>query len=63
MSRNRKIGLVLIILGLLMAVFGASMFSYQGKPLNPIADTLGIFSFILWLPTVITGIVFMRSKK
>jgi hypothetical protein len=59
----KTIGVILIILGIAMLVFGTSIFGYQGKRLSQIISDLGFFSFILWLPTIIVGIVFIGVKK
>jgi len=45
-----------------MFVFGASIFSYQGNHLNPIINKAGMYSFFLWLPTIIIGIVMLAKK-
>jgi hypothetical protein len=57
------IGLSLVILGVSMLFFGASLFSYSGPKLNPVIDKVGLFSFFLWLPTIIVGIVFLYRKN
>ena len=62
MTANGKNGLSLIILGIAMFVFGASIFSYQGNHLNPIINKAGMYSFFLWLPTIIIGIVMLAKK-
>lgn len=62
MTTSRKVGTVLIILGIAMLVFGASLFSYQGPRLNQTVSDLGQFSFMLWLPTLIFGIVLVSRK-
>lgn len=65
MSRNAKIGLCILLLGVGMFLLGASLFSYSGPALNPLVSEAGMWAFILWLPTIIIGIVFMviPSKK
>lgn len=62
MTTNRKIGLALIVIGIAILLFGASIFTYQGPDLSPIVSTIGLVSFLLWLPTLITGIVFVFWK-
>jgi hypothetical protein len=54
--RLSLIGVFIIILGIGMFFFAASIFTYQGNSLNPIVSKLGMYSFILWLPTIIFGI-------
>jgi hypothetical protein len=65
MKKKTIIGLLLIVLGVAMLMFGASMFTYQGNSLNAIVSKLGMYCFFLWLPVIIIGIVFItvRSKK
>lgn len=63
MSANQKIGLCLLILGVGMFIFGISMFSYQGSNLNPLISEAGMYSFFLWLPVIIAGIVFLISSR
>jgi hypothetical protein len=58
------VGTALIILGIAMLILGASLFSYQGPRLNQTISDLGQFSFMLWLPTLIFGIVLVsRTPK
>lgn len=59
MSRLKIFGLLILLLGVSMFLFGVSMFSYSGPSLNPIISDLGKYSFFLWLPTIIVGIVFL----
>ncbi len=63
MTRNRIIGICLIVLGIVMLFFGASMFSYQGNNLNPLLSKAGMYSFILWLPAIIIGIILMVVRR
>jgi hypothetical protein len=64
MTKNRIIGIVLIITGVAMLIIGASLFSYLGPPLNPIISEIGKYSFFFWLPTLIVGIfIFSFSKR
>jgi len=58
----QKIGIGLIILGVLMLLVGGSLFSYQGERLTPIISDIGMISFMFWLPTLITGII-LASRK
>jgi hypothetical protein len=53
------------MLGIAMFMFGVSMFTYHGRPLNPIVSKAGEYSFAFWLPTIITGIslLFVKKKK
>ena len=46
-----------------MALFGASMFSYIGPTLNPIVSDIGEYSFFLWLPVLIIGVVVFRQGR
>ncbi|MGZ3929050.1 MAG: hypothetical protein ACXVJG_18975 [Mucilaginibacter sp.] len=57
MKPHQIIGLIIMILGVVMFLFGVSMFSYSGPSLNPIVSEIGKYSFFLWLPTLIIGIV------
>ena len=63
MTINRKIGTGLIILAIAMFLVGGSLFSYQGERLNPIISDVGMFSFMLWLPTLIVGIILVSRKR
>jgi vacuolar-type H+-ATPase subunit I/STV1 len=63
MSRLKKIGLILILSGVVMFLFGGYIMTYQGKSLSEAASTFGFLSFILWLPTIITGIILMSQKS
>ncbi len=56
-------GLLIIILGIAMLLFGSYMFSYQGKSLNPDISKLGMYSFFLWLPTIIVGIIIIVKRQ
>lgn len=63
MSKYQVFGLVVIILGIGMFLYGVSMFTYQGPPLNPIVSKIGEYSFFLWLPTIVIGICLLFIKK
>jgi len=60
----RILGIILIILTVMMAIFGVSLFSYYGE-LNATINKIGEYSFILWLPILISGIIIrsVTSKK
>lgn len=55
-------GLIIIIVGIAMFIFGTSMFSYQGKNLDPDISKLGEVAFFLWLPTIIAGVVVIVKR-
>ena len=60
------IGILIILLGIGMFVFGVSIFCYQGNSLSPLTNTLGKYSFMYFLPTIIIGVlvlVFAPRKK
>jgi hypothetical protein len=63
MTTYRKVGTGIIILGIAMFLFGASLFSYQGPRLHPIISDVGQFSFMLWLPRLILGIILVSRKR
>jgi hypothetical protein len=63
MTTQKKIGTVLVILGIAMLFTGGSLFSYQGPRLNPIINDIGMISFMLWLPTLIVGIVLVTRRQ
>ena len=63
MTIQRKIGTGLIILGVGMLLTGGSLFSYQGPRLNPIISDIGMISFMLWLPTLIVGIILVARRQ
>jgi hypothetical protein len=64
MTTNRKSGIGILLLGIMMFVFGVYMFTYRGS-VSPIISKMGMYCFFLWLPTIITGIVmiFMPQTK
>ena len=62
MTIYRKIGIAVIILGIAMFVVGVSLFTYHGKRLNPIISDLGKYAFLLWLPTLISGIILTLKR-
>lgn len=45
-----------------MLLFGGSLYGYHGPRLNPVISDLGQVSFMLWLPTLIVGIILMSTK-
>jgi|WetSurMetagenome_2_1015567.scaffolds.fasta_scaffold1468110_1 hypothetical protein len=51
-----KLGIVVIILGVLMFILAASTFSYTGN-INPWLSKIGMISFVIWLPTLLIGII------
>ena len=62
MATHRKIGIALILLGILMFFLGVSVFAYRGA-INPIFSKIGMYSFILWLPTIILGAIIVAAKR
>jgi hypothetical protein len=54
-------GFVIILLGICMFWFGVYMFTYQGSghsnAFMEIESKIGMYSFFLWMPTIITGII------
>ena len=50
-----KIALGLIGMSAIMFVFAASLFTYSGEKLHPIISTMGMYSFMLWLPFFLLG--------
>jgi len=63
MNKITLTGLIILILGIAMLLFGAAMFCYSGPTLNPIVSSLGKYSFFFWLPTIIVGIAFLTWPK
>ena len=61
MTIYRKIGLLLIILGVIIFLFAASTFSYSGE-INPFISKIGMYSFVFWLPTIALGIILVLIK-
>lgn len=61
MSSKRKIGIAVLVLGVIMFLVGTSMFTYQGE-INPIVSRIGEFSFIGWFPTLIFGLILSKKK-
>ena len=62
-TRSKLIGTLIILLGIAMLFIGGSLFSYSGPRLDPIVSDIGKYSFFLWLPTIIVGVVIFRWKK
>lgn len=56
MTSTRKLGIGISILAAFMFIIGASVFTYRGN-INPVVSKIGMFSFMLWLPTIIVGII------
>ncbi len=63
MTTKRNIGTGLIILAVSMFIIGVSLFSYQGPKLSPILSDIGMISIVLWLPTLIAGIVLAARRQ
>ena len=58
MRSRTYFGAILIILGVLMFILGASLFTYRlDTPLYPLINIVGKYSFFFWLPTLIIGII------
>ncbi|MCK3685813.1 hypothetical protein [Maribellus sp. YY47] len=62
MTTTRKIGIGLSILGALMFLTAASLFTYRGS-INPIVSKIGMYSFMLWLPAIILGVILIAVGK
>lgn len=58
-----RIGIAVIILSVAMLLFGISIFSYRGPKLNSLIQDVGQFSFTMWLPTLIFGIVLVVKNS
>jgi len=66
MSRLKKIGVSILISGIIMLLIGGSMFTYSGPRLNPAINIIGAISFFSWLPAIIVGIAIItwpQKKK
>ena len=63
MSKYQISGLVMVVLSIMMFIYAASMFTYQGSPLSQFLTKTGEYSFFLWLPTLIIGLVFLFIRK
>jgi hypothetical protein len=63
MSKYQKIGSGVTLLAIGMFLLGIGMFTYQGPPLSPIILQLGEYSFMLWLPALIIGIILLCIGK
>ena len=63
MTIYRKIGIGFILLGIAMFIVGVSFFTYRGERLNPMISDIGMYSFFLWLPTLIMGIILVVKRK
>jgi len=63
MTASKKIGIVLIVIAAIMLIVGVYMFSYQGANINPLLSKIGKYSFFLWLPFLIMGLIFLFLEK
>jgi len=57
---QKKIGVAIIIFGVLMAFAGLYAFA---EPLPPVLSFIGKWCFMLWLPILLAGIVVYSSSK
>ena len=55
MTIYKKIGILVVILGIAMFVTGVSMFTYQGPPISHFVMKLGEFCFENWWEALIVG--------
>lgn len=62
MTIVRKFGIGMVIMGGLMFFLAASVFTYRGN-INPIVSNTGMYSFVLWLPTIIMGLILVLIGK
>ncbi len=51
-----KFGISLVIIGIIMFIYGISLFSFRGD-LSFILKNLGEYSIVLWLPVLIIGTI------
>lgn len=51
-----KLGFSIAILGIVMFGLAIDQFSYRGE-VNPLLSKIGMWSFVLWLPVLIAGII------
>ncbi len=63
MSKCQFVGIVVVILGIAMFLYGVSLFAYQGPRLSTFEIKAGEYSFVLWLPTIIIGVCLLFVKK
>jgi Flp pilus assembly protein protease CpaA len=64
MTISRKIGIALLVVSLVMAVTGGSVFTSHG--VSSTLSKIGMYSFFFWLPTLFVAIVLIvagRKKK
>jgi hypothetical protein len=57
-----KIGIGFILTGIIMFFIMGSMFSYMGD-ISPTIKLIGEISFVLWLPSIVLGIILLLKKK
>jgi hypothetical protein len=57
-----KTGCGVVILGVIMFLVGASLFSYRGRPF-PGMMAIGEISFTFWLPVIALGAILMAVGK
>lgn len=63
MSKCQIVGIVVVVLGIGMFLYGVSLFTYQGPPLSSFEIKMGEYSFVLWLPAIIIGVCLLFIKK
>lgn len=63
MTSIRTIGIVLLILGLGMFFLAVTVFTWLGSGLSEFISEAGKYSFFLWLPTIIVGIILIHNGK
>lgn len=62
MTTIRKIGIGFILSGIIMFFIIGSMFSYVGD-ISPTIKLIGEISFVLWLPSIVLGIILLLKKE
>jgi hypothetical protein len=55
-SRQIKLSISILVLGIIMFFIGIDTFTYQGN-ISKLYSKIGMISFISWLPTIIIGII------
>lgn len=58
----KVVGVVLVISGITILVFGIFIFHSHKLQMHPLINDFGILSFMIWLSLVVAGLIFLRAR-